>query len=80
MCWHNQFCHEKVISITYSEHVSVALVVIQHAMHMHCIILPSVSCVALSYFFSHYLINSVIFGKKAIEHKMCVLIFSSTFV
>ena len=31
--------------------------------------------------FPHYLTNAAIFGgKKVIEHKMCVLIFSATFV
>jgi len=30
--------------------------------------------------FPHYLINGTIFGKKFTEHKMCVLIFSTTFV
>ena len=28
----------------------------------------------------HYLINATIFGKKVIEHKMSVLIFSTTYV
>jgi hypothetical protein len=28
----------------------------------------------------HYLINSTTFGKKIIEHRMCVLIFSATLV
>jgi hypothetical protein len=30
--------------------------------------------------FQYYLINGTIFGKKVIEHKMCVLIFSTTYV
>jgi len=30
--------------------------------------------------FLHYLINGTIFGKKVIEYKLCVLIFSTTFV
>ena len=30
--------------------------------------------------FPHYLINGTIFGKKVIEHQMCVLIFSATIV
>jgi hypothetical protein len=30
--------------------------------------------------FPHYLINGAIFGKKIYEHKMCVLIFCTTFV
>ena len=28
----------------------------------------------------HYLINGTIFWKKVIEHKMCILVFSTTFV
>ena len=30
--------------------------------------------------FRHYLINGAISGKKVTEHKMCVFIFSTTFV
>jgi hypothetical protein len=33
----------------------------------------------LYHIFPHYLINGTIFGKKFIEHKMCVLVFSTTF-
>jgi hypothetical protein len=60
-------------SITYSKCVSVALV-IQQAKCMHLIILSSVACLPGPDFFSHYLVNAMIFGKNAIEHKMCVLI------
>jgi len=31
-------------------------------------------------FFSHYLINGTIFDKNVIEHELCVLSFSPTFV
>jgi hypothetical protein len=44
----NHFCREKAIRITYSEYVSVALV-IQHAKRMRHIILPSVACLAVPY-------------------------------
>jgi len=30
--------------------------------------------------FAHYLIDGKVFGENVIEHKMCVLIFSTTFV
>jgi hypothetical protein len=34
----------------------------------------------LHHIFRHYLINGTIFGKNVIEYKMCVLIFSTTFI
>jgi hypothetical protein len=55
--------------------VSVALI-IQHEMRRHiavCILSFSTR------FFRHYLMNDTIFEKKVIEHKMYVLIFSTTF-
>jgi hypothetical protein len=66
------------MSITCSECVSVVLV-IQHAQRMRRVISPCVTSLALLNFstLSHY---STIFGKNVIEHKMCFLIFSTTFV
>jgi len=67
---------EKGTSITYSERVSVALV-IKHAKRM---LDSSMASLAVHYFstFSHKRHD---FGRKKVtEHKMCVLIFSTTFV
>jgi hypothetical protein len=74
----NYFYRGKVISITYSECVSVALV-IRHAKRMRRIILSSVACLDLPYIStsSHKRHD---LREKVIEHKMCVLIFFTTFV
>jgi hypothetical protein len=46
----------------------------EHALHCH--LWPA----QLYNIFPHYLANGTTFKKKVIEHKMCVLIFSTTFV
>ena len=51
----NHCCRGKAIGITYSECVSVALV-IQHAKCMRRIMLSSLACTALPCFFPYYLI------------------------
>ena len=48
---HNHMWHGRAKIITYSECVSVALV-IQHTMRMHGIVFSPVACLALPYFFT----------------------------
>jgi hypothetical protein len=72
------FAEEEQELLTYSECVSVALV-IQHVKRMRRIILSSVACLALPHFstLSHKRLD---FRENVIENKMCVLIFTTTFV
>jgi len=74
----NRCCRGEAIGITYSECVSAALV-IRHAMGTRRIISLSVSWLLLPYFFTLSRKRHD-FLKKVIEHKICVLIFSTTFV
>jgi hypothetical protein len=64
----NNFCRGKAISVTYSECLSVSLV-IQHEMRMRHIILSSVACVAP--YFSTLSHKEHDFREKLSEHKMC---------
>jgi hypothetical protein len=63
----NLCCCQKAIGVTYSQCVSVALI-IQHSKQMRRIIMSSVSCLAVSYFFtlSHERHD---FRKKVTEYK-----------
>jgi hypothetical protein len=65
----NYFCRGKAISITYSECVSVALV-IRDTKRMRRITLSSLACLAVRYFstLSHKRYD---FRKNATEYKMC---------
>jgi hypothetical protein len=57
--------------------VSVALV-IQHAKRMRRVLLSFVACLDLQYF-STLCHKRHDFWEKVIEHKMCILVFSTTF-
>jgi hypothetical protein len=74
----NHCCRGKAISITYSECVSVALV-IQHGKRMRCIILESVASLSLPYFSTLPHKRHDFRGEKNIEHKICVFDFLYNF-
>jgi hypothetical protein len=65
----NPSCRGKAISITYSECVSVTLV-IKDAMRMRRVTLLYMACQAVQYF-STLLHKKHDFRKNVLEHKMC---------
>jgi hypothetical protein len=75
----NHSCRGKTVNITHSECVSVALV-IQHAKRMRRIVLSSVACLAVPYFYTLSHKRHDFRGKKVIEYKMCVLSSSTAFI
>ena len=66
------FCCGKAISVTYSEGVFVAFI-FQYAMHMRRNFIRRLS----GYTVLHIVLSTTWFSKQVIEHKMCVLIFST---
>jgi hypothetical protein len=67
----NHFYRGKAINITYSECLSVTLV-IKHAKSLRRLILSFMACLGLPYLFPYCITNCTVFGKnKIIEHKMC---------
>ena len=74
----NDFCRRKTISTTYSEYVFIALF-IKHAKRMRRTELSSMDWLSLPYF-STLLYKRREFREEVIERKMCVSIFSTSFV
>jgi hypothetical protein len=70
----------RVKPITVADSVCV-FVIIHQAKCMHCITLSPVACLALPFFFTVLCLKlHNLWGKKVIEHKVCMLISSTTFV
>lgn len=67
-------CRGSEITITYSESISVALVV-QRSKRMRRITLTSVAGLTCR-ILSHYLINGTAYSRTVTERKTCLLIFS----
>jgi len=74
----NLCCRGQAISITYSECLSLALV-IHHSKRLNRIKLSYVACLALPQLptLSH---KEIDFREKGFEYKICVLIFPTNFV
>jgi hypothetical protein len=89
----NHYCHVKAIGIAYfcvRTQVSACVWVQGAGVCFHACSLTHPACNAhapfrlwprwLHQIFRHYLTNGTISGKKVDEHKMCVLIFSTSFI
>jgi len=76
-CYH--FCRGKAIGISYSKRMFVALV-IQHEGRMRSIILSTVACRALPYFFTLSNERDYFRKKNVIKYSERVLISSTAFV
>jgi hypothetical protein len=78
----NHSCHEKAVSLKHNECVCVLALVMRHADSVFSAqqytVLSSVACLALPQL-SILFHKGRIFG-KSIGNKMCILIFSTTFV
>jgi hypothetical protein len=76
----NQFGLGQAINIAYSECVSVALVT-QRSSRIRSIVLSPVTCLALPYLSTLSYYGHDFRGEKiVIEHDMCVLSFSTSFI
>jgi len=78
----NHFCCGKVVSVKHSECMFVCVfgglaLVIGRAKRMRRVMLSTVACVTVSYFF--HIISKRHFRKTVAEPKMRILIFSTTF-
>jgi len=71
---------EKQLSITYSECVCASGGLVIHMQSACAVLYCHVWPLRLYSIFPHYYINGKIFGEKVCNRKMCVLIFSTTFV
>jgi hypothetical protein len=81
VCLCNDWCHGKAKSIKHYECVCILALVMWHANHIFSAMYYVVMWPVWFYhIFPHHLINGTIFGKKGIEHKMCVLIFATPLV
>jgi len=69
----NHSCHRKAINLTYAECVSVDLIT-EYAKRMRGIILLSVDHLPLP----HIISKRHGFWRQVFEHKMCILIFSTS--